>query len=211
MLNLLLFHLKKILVLSSDLHEIICGSILGDLHAEKSNIKGNTRLQFRYSSINEVYVNHLYSLFKDYCGTGPIKLSSFDDRINRNKSYNSIKFQTLSLPCFNVYRELFYNSERKKIIPLNMEELLTPRGLAHWIMDDGYKFIEGLYLCTESFNLEENQLLIYILKNKFNLNCGIHKVTNGNRIYIWKDSKEKLISLVKNFMIPHFYYKLDIS
>jgi LAGLIDADG DNA endonuclease family len=58
-------------------------------------------------------------------------MSKFDTRISKNKTYNAIKFQTLSLPCFNIYIELFYNSEGKKILPANIKELLTIKGLAY--------------------------------------------------------------------------------
>jgi len=66
-------------------------------------------------------------------------MSKFDNRPNKYKEYSSIKFQILSIPCFNKYRELFYNKEDIKYIPKNLEELLTERGLAYWFMDDGYK------------------------------------------------------------------------
>jgi len=47
------------------------------------------------------------------------------------KIYTAIKFQTLSLPCFNIYRNLFYDLNGIKIIPDNIEELLTPVSLAY--------------------------------------------------------------------------------
>ena len=109
-------------------------------------------------------------------------MSKFDFRANKNKLYSAIKFQTLSLSCFNIYRELFYNLKGTKILPVNIEQLITPKGLAYWFMDDGYKSGKGLYICTESFSLNENIILINILKNKFNLECNYHKVTNGYRI-----------------------------
>jgi hypothetical protein len=84
--------------------------MLGDLTAEKPSVKHNTRLQFKQSKVNLVYINHLYELFKEYCGSKPINLSRFDNRPNKMKTYHAVKFQTLSLPCFNKYRELFYNS-----------------------------------------------------------------------------------------------------
>jgi len=138
-------------------------------------------------------------------------MSRFDSRANKNKIYYAIKFQTLSLPCFNVYRELFYNTEGKKILPLNIEYLLTKRGLAYWIMDDGYKSGKGLYICTESFSLNEINILINILKNKFNLECNYHKVTNGYIIYIFNNSISKLIEIVKPYFIKQFYYKLNFN
>ena len=78
-------------------------------------------------------------------------------------------------------------------------------------MDDGYKSGKGLYICTESFSLNEIKILINILTNKFNLECNCHMMTNGYRIYVFSSSKAKLIKLVKSYFIEHFYYKLDIE
>jgi hypothetical protein len=122
---------KVNMVLTPILNEILIGSMLGDLTAEKPNMRSNTRLHFKQSIINREYIDHLYSLFQDYCGSPPKTMSKFDSRPDKMKEYGAIKFVTLSLPCFNVYRELFYNSEGKKRLPENLEELLTARGLAY--------------------------------------------------------------------------------
>jgi hypothetical protein len=126
---------KSHLQLTTYLDEIIIGTILGDMSIEKPKPNSNSRLQFKQSIINKVYIEHLYSLFKDYCGSEPKIMSNFDSRPNKNKTYSSIKFQTLSLPCFNKYRELFYNSSTEgvgvKIIPSDLENLLTPISLAY--------------------------------------------------------------------------------
>jgi LAGLIDADG DNA endonuclease family len=122
---------KYDLILDSNLKEIIYGCILGDLHVEKKNVNSNARLQFRYSTINKDYSYHLYNLFEMYCGKPPIILNRFDERPNKFKNYSSIKFQTLNLPCFNEFRNTFYDINGKKIIPLNIEELLTAKSLAY--------------------------------------------------------------------------------
>lgn len=105
--------------------------MLRDLSCERPNSKCNTRMQFKQSTINSEYLKHLYLLFSEFCGSSPLEMSRFDSRPNKMKRYFSIKFQTLSLPCFNIYREMFYNSLGVKIIPNNLEELLTARGLAY--------------------------------------------------------------------------------
>ncbi|KAG0632612.1 homing endonuclease [Tuber brumale] len=120
---------KTHLTLPFNLHEIIIGSILGDLSAEKPNKNCNTRLQFKQSIINKEYIYHLYQLFEELCNRPPLVMSRFYDRPNKQKEYSAIKFQTAS--SLNIYRELFYNSEGKKILPLNLEELLTAKGLAY--------------------------------------------------------------------------------
>lgn len=200
---------KANLELSNDLDEIIIGSMLGDLSAEKPGVKSNTRLQFKQSIKNKLYIEHLYLLFQEFCGSKPLEMSSFDNRPNKMKEYSSIKFQTLSLPCFNKYRELFYNLNGVKIIPKNLDMLLTERGLAYWIMDDGYKSVNGFYLCTESYTLEDHQVLVSVLRNKFHLNCNIHKTTNGSRIYIFGNSRDRLLELIKPYLLDHFNYKFN--
>jgi LAGLIDADG DNA endonuclease family len=67
-------------------------------------------------------------------------------------------------------------------------------------MDDGYKSGKGLYICTESFSLEEIKILIVVLKNKFNLEYNYHRVTNDYRIYIFGKSKDTLVKLVKPYL-----------
>jgi hypothetical protein len=119
------------LQLNFQLEEIIVGLMLGDLFAEKINTSTNTRLQFKQSTINKDYIEHLYSLFSEYCGSEPKIMSSFDSRPNKNKTYSSIRFSTLSLPCFNKFKELFYNEDGIKIIPVNLEDILTDRSLAY--------------------------------------------------------------------------------
>ena len=122
---------KANLLVTNLLDEIIIGCMLGDLSAEKPSVNSNTRIQFKQSLKNKLYIEHLYSLFQEYCGSQPLILSNFDSRPNKMKEYKAIKFQTLSLPCFNYYRNLFYNKKNIKVVPLNINELLTPKGLCY--------------------------------------------------------------------------------
>ena len=202
---------KYDLKLNTELKEIIIGLLLGDLFAEKRNINSNTRLQFKQSIKNEKYIYHLYSIFKIYCNSEP-KVNYYLEKRPGKKDLNiSIKFWTQSLPCFNQFREIFYDGKGNKFIPLNLEEIITPRSLAYWAMDDGYKTNKGFYFCTESYTLDDNYKLSRILKIRFSLAAGIHKHTNGHRLYIFSSSKKRLLELVKPYLIDHFYYKFDLS
>jgi LAGLIDADG DNA endonuclease family len=169
---------KAYLQLPDYLEEIIIGTMLGDLNAEKPKKNCKTRLQFKQSAKNIEYINHMYYLFQEFCDS-PI--------------YSAVKFKTLSLPCFNKYRDIFYKSENIKIIPDNLEEILTAKGLAYWLMVDSYKSNKGNYICTDSYSLNEPQKLIIIFKNKFDLERSYHKITNGYRLYIFISSRERLI------------------
>ena len=108
------------------------------------------------------------------------------------------------------YSKIDINSKLLKVIPENIFDLLTPIGLAYWLMDDGYKSSLGFYFCTESFTLEENYKLKLILKNKFDLDCGVHKHTNGHRLYVFSTSKNKLLELVKPYFEKTMLYRIGL-
>ena len=62
-----------------------------------------------------------------------------------------IFFSTKSVVEFNDLNFMFYSklnpdSNRIKIIPTNVFDLLTPIGLAFWHMDDGNKTSKGIHL-----------------------------------------------------------------
>ena len=72
------------------------------------------------------YFKHVLNLFKPYLSeTFKLKEKTFKDN-RTNNTYKSVNFATLSLPCFNYYRSMFYNSDYLKIVPMNIENLLTP-------------------------------------------------------------------------------------
>jgi hypothetical protein len=107
--------------------EILVGVLLGDCHAQRGSVKGNTRLQFEQGTVNSEYLVHLYSVFAPYCGTAPKVYT-------RPSGRASISFQTLSSPIFTEFHDLFY-SNGVKIVPPTIGHLLTARGLAYWSMD----------------------------------------------------------------------------
>lgn len=117
--------------IKSPLDEIIIGLLLGDGHLQRRHT--NSRFIFAQSSLREhhsSYFWHVYSLFSPFLSKEfQAKPRTFLDK-RTNKTYGSIAFATLTLPCFNKYKDLFYNSNQK-IVPNNISQLLTPIGLAY--------------------------------------------------------------------------------
>lgn len=102
-----------------------------------------------------------------------------------------------------------------KIVPLNIEVLLSPIGLAHWIMDDGFRSGNGVVLCTDSFTLIEVESLKKVLEFKFDLIVTIQNRTSSSgakdfRLRINGKSHDKLLSLIKSHFILSMYYKLGL-
>lgn len=193
----------------SQFHEVTIGLLLGDLYISK--VATNARLESSQGLIHETYLLHLYGIFKHFCVLGPkIGVRSPDKRTGR--IYSNIRFVTYSLPCFNSYHELFYVERGGvKRIPLNIGEHLTAVGLAYWAMDDGSKTNSGFVLCTDSYLLNEVELLIKVLKDNFDLNCNIHKVNGNYRIYINSDSMNKFRSLVTPYFHESMLYKVSVE
>jgi hypothetical protein len=72
------------------------------------------------------YFNHVLSLFLPFCVSDYTYQSKTNVDKRTNKSYSSISFITMQLPCFNEYRDLFYNNLNVKVVPDNIYDLLTP-------------------------------------------------------------------------------------
>ena len=121
----------------------------------------------------------LFEIFSQFCSAPYSSYNYLDSRTNKN--YSSLTLRTRSLPLFTEYYKLFYLNG-VKVIPNNIGDLLTPLGLAHWIMQDRsyHKVSKGVALCTDSFQKEEIQLLLSVLQKNFNLICTIQKSPSKN-------------------------------
>ena len=97
----------------SDLKEVIVGLALGDLNIRRRSL--NTCLRFKQSTKNEPYIQHLYTLFQEFC----IMTPKIGETMLNNKKYQSIYFDTLTYEAFNYYHELFYVNNIK-IVPFDL-------------------------------------------------------------------------------------------
>ena len=115
---------KIIIPIESPIHESIIGLLLGDGHIQKRSVLGNSRFIYAQSSLRLHHINyfkHVLELFKPYLSNDfNYKEKTFTDK-RTNKEYKSVHFATLSLPCFNYYRDMFYDSNNLKIVPLNIK------------------------------------------------------------------------------------------
>ena len=109
------------------------------------------------------YFNLVLSIFVPFCVKDytPHTRTILDKKTN--KSYSSISFTSMQLPCFNEYRNLFYSDV--KVVPENIYDLLTPRGLAFCLkVILFYSLVLSLtYLVHFLFNsdLTENSYILF--------------------------------------------------
>lgn len=176
---------RKEITMPNEIKHVLVGILLGDAHIVKRSSTGNSRLVYAQTAIkHKEYFEYVYSIFSPFC----VENYKPQSRVIRDKStkkiYSAISFTTMQLPCFNEFKEKFYLSN-VKIVPYNIYELLTPNGLAFWIMDDGSKQGSGLHLSVYAFTNEDVDKLMFTLQDKFNLRCSIHyNRDNKPRIYI---------------------------
>ena len=114
--------------------------------------------------------------------------------------YYGYEFNTFTFRSFNWIHEMFYHKGKKVIKPL-IENYMTPLCLAIWISDDGCWAKPGVRIATNCFSYSETELLVKILKNKFNLDCTIQllKTSNNYSIYI----KSSSIPTLRKILLPH--------
>ena len=202
---------RALIIMPDDTKDILVGLLLGDGHIVRRSLTGNSRFVYAQTSIlHKEYFNYVFSFFISLCTTDYKPQSRIFKDKRSNKTYSAISFTTMQLPCFNTFRNMFYKLNIKKV-PDNIYDLLTPKGLAFWIMDDGSLQGSGLHISVYAFTNEDVDKLMYTLQHKFNLKCSIHyNRDNKPRIYIFKESIGTLITLVKPYFIDKMLYKLGL-
>lgn len=188
--------------------EILIGAILGDAHLAR--LKTGARLEMMHSEKQKEYLMWKYRELKRFTLSVPREVTIRDSR--SDSEYREWKYTGCIHEEITHLRGLFYRDNRK-IVPEEIESLLSPLGLAVWFMDDGGRRNDsfGLFLNTLSFTRDEHDLLLDCLRNIFSLECRVHWVQDGYRIYIPSKEAERFCTLVHPHMIPAMYYKLSFN
>lgn len=185
---------------------VIIGIILSDGTFTATNRSINKHLRLKQSSDKAGYVWFVFSFLAHYCSSFPYLVRGKRD----GKETMALEFYTRSLPCISEIHSMFIHYD-KKVIPLNIYELLTPVALAHLIMGDGSARDYGLTLCTDCYTLCDVIKLMNVLIIRYGLICTLQKKREGQyRIYISSKSMPLLRSITTPHMHPSMLYKLNI-
>ena len=203
---------KKNYKLTLEHKEALIGILLGDAYLSRLSFKGNTALHLEQSyPAKKNYLMHLFELYKPLITNYPKIIIRKPDK-RTGKIYESIAVRTSKFSCFNEYHNLFYK-DKIKIVAKNIAKLLTPRGLAYWIMDDGSlsKYNQTI-LHTRAFEKDHVILLQNALKKIFNLNSRIEeKEKNQWVIFIPVKQKVPLKTIVMPYMVDSMLYKINLN
>lgn len=202
---------------SSELRGFFTGLILGDGSIDS----GVHKRSFNIKSINYEFITLIKQVI-DSNTPFKYKIKNVKSYIKdgvKHKEYWEIRIE--AHPYFNKLYNNFYNDSRHRKIYSETLNWLNPIGLAMWYMSDGYICLVGktknfirsrrIDICTDRYYKEDVELMLQILKSKFNLECSIIKRDKFYRIRINNNSYEKFIEIISPYIVPSMQYKLYLG
>jgi LAGLIDADG DNA endonuclease family len=201
---------KSTLQLSSVQREALVGLLLGDACLETQNRGRTYRLKIEQSARRRAYVDHLYSLFREWVLTPP---SVRAKRASNGSVTENVAFQTVSHSAFRFYAQQFY-ADGPKRVPELIHHWLTPRGLSYWFMDDGSlksSQSKGVIFNTHCFRQQDVERLARCLLDHFGLQVTPRRQPDGVQLYVSGRSYEMFSVLVDPYVIDEMRYKLPLA
>ena len=200
---------KLNLELTQNQLSLIIGSLLGDgtMRIGQGSINANFKVEHCLKQKDLVFAK--YKVLKPWVFTEP-KLS-YRYNENGSKYKKSWWFRTVRHSKLTEIQKLFY-FEGKKIVPRNIGMFLNSSALAWWIMDDGSYSRSAIDISTYSFTLKEIRKLLKIIKDKFSTQGKFFKDRDkGYRTYFSVSETQKLIKVIKPYIIDSMKYKIGYS
>lgn len=197
--------------LSKRQQEILVGSLLGDGGIYKHH---NGKNSCRYSETHSIdQIEYALWKFDEFYNLISSNYKIIDQ--TNSKTFGkkqTIVFCTVLHECFVKWRELFY-PKGIKIIPDNIDNYLTPLGLAVWYMDDGSRHYVSrssvARLHTNAFNKNDIDKLIVALNKNFGLGAKTINTKRGIIIQFCQSETKKLFNIIRQYIVPSLSYKID--
>ncbi len=195
---------NHLLLVGQEEHDMILGSLLGDSSIRQR--EKNSCFRFSHSIKQKEYACFKKEILNDF------NISEFREVKRKicDSFIHAVDFSTKTHSVFNYYRNLFYKNGRK-VVTREILEQLNPRSLAYWICDDGsYDNTQGyIVICTNSYTLEEHNLMKDFFNKKFGLNPTIG-FRDGKYYFLRfkQDDSKKLIEIIRPFVPESMKYKI---
>jgi len=190
--------------------DVLVGSLLGDARLECRSIGRRhsitARLRIHQSEKQKDYVFWKYEIFKDIVLTPPRRIMTWHD-LKRDKKHYSWYFHSKSLESLGLLHKYFYDG-KTKIFPKDIFDLITPRALAVWFMDDGSNTQNSYTISTHCFSNEEQRSIINFFKKKYDINATLVKDRSKFKIALGIKEYQKLNAIIEPHIIPSMIYKI---
>ena len=189
--------------------EVLLGTLLGDSYIGYTHNKCRfPNITFSHCKRQEIYARTKFNKLGNLMSSIKEHQYKTETVINGRKC----KVQPIlyaighNCKCLIKYRNLFYNLEGKKIIPIEyLKENFTSQSLAYLYMDDGCINQKSYNLNLQYFTKEELEDFIFFLKKKFNLEFILKK---DKTLYLRYNSINKFESLIKPYITEDMQYKI---
>lgn len=207
--------------LTQEQKDLLVGTLLGDGNLQTETRGRTWRYRALHTEKDVQYLQHKYKILETFCQTPP-RLSSVDDT-RTDKTYKRWYFNTTVQGSFRYYGNLFYTEDLSsnrmiKDVPLNIAQLLTPRAVAYWYMDDGslnwLGHSNAMRICTESFSKDGVERLQKTLKTLYNINTQLTRKTSnqklvGYRLAINERNSSAFRELIRPYLVDPMGYKVS--
>jgi hypothetical protein len=190
---------------------LVLGTLLGDGCIRKS--KNLASLSISHSIQQEELVNWKYDILKRFVRSEPKECP--------NPGYNKLsrakRFRTISTEKLSEINEILYGSGHKKVTEQYLSMITHPIALAVWYMDDGScsRKSYGCLISTESFSMEEVQMLSDWLKIKWGVDGTkpfSYRRKNRDKDYtklvLNAKARDQFFEIIRPYIIPSMEYKL---
>ena len=195
--------------ITKEQEEILIGTLLGDSTLGYTHSKCRyPKLTYSHSKKQELYALTKFQKLR-------IIMSSIKTRQYKTEAIicgKKCRVQPIvfaigrNCKCLVKYRNLFYNKEGKKIIPIEyLKEHFTEQSLAYLYMDDGCKNQKSYNLNLQGFSKQELLDFALLLNKKFNLEFIVKK---DKTLYLRYNSIDKFEFLIKPYITEDMQYKI---
>ena len=190
--------------------DVIIGSLLGDarLECRSKGIRAIYTARFRvhHGEKQKKYVLWKYELLKDLVSRVPQEIKWRNEKRNLNEV--SWFFHTKTLRSFGIIHEVFYKNG-KKVFPREILPIFTDVMLAVWFMDDGSNNGSNLTLNTHSFSIEDQNIIIDFLKERYSVNAKLVKDRHQWKIAIGSFDYQRFIDVITPYVPIAMTYKIS--
>lgn len=198
--------------------DIIYGSMMGDAKKVSSSAIG-----FNHGGEQREYLLWKYNELKNIASPNSLREKPYMTR-DSGIQCNRWSFYTLANTDVEICISRFYQDNIKEVSK-DLLESLSPLSIAVWFQDDGMvdwghrNKIKGINslpsfkFCTDSFSLKSCENIQEWFKEKYGIDTQLSRRVLldrvGYRIEIAKNSINDFIELIKEYMLPMFYYKIN--